>query len=94
MWELWVNLDYDHLCISLSYTSKAKYSHKLTFFLGITTLFLLSLLLLQVKISEKKISFPGLKSLDHRLVNREKLTLPLEKYFKTLKDMIISTVST
>ena len=47
-----------------------------------------------VKISEKKnISFFGLRSRYNRLANRKKLILPLEKYFKTLKDMIIGTES-
>ena len=42
-----------------------------------------------VKVSEKKnISFFGLRSRYNRLANRKKLILPLEKYFKTLKDMI------
>ena len=45
-----------------------------------------------VKISEKKnINFFGLRSRYNRLANREKLILPLEKYFKTLKDMISGT---
>ena len=45
-----------------------------------------------VKISEKKnISFFGLRSRYNRLANRKKLILPLEKYFKTLKDMISGT---
>ena len=47
-----------------------------------------------VKISEKKnILFFGLRSRYNRLANRKKLILPLEKYFKTLKDMIIGTES-
>ena len=45
-----------------------------------------------VKISEKKnISFFGLRSRYNRLANRKKLSLLLEKYFKTLKDMISGT---
>ena len=47
-----------------------------------------------VKISEKKkINFFGLKFHYNRLANRKKLILPLEKYLKTLKDMIIGTES-
>ena len=45
-----------------------------------------------VKISEKKnISFFVLRSRYNRLANRKKLILPLEKYFKTLKDVITGT---
>ena len=45
-----------------------------------------------VKISEKKyISFFGLISRYSRLANRKKLILPLERYFKILKDMISGT---
>ena len=43
---------------------------------------------------KKNVSFSGLKSPYHRLVNRKKFILSLEKYFKTLKDMIIGTVGT
>ena len=47
-----------------------------------------------VKIFQKKnISFSGLRSRYKRLANRKKVILPLEKYFKTLKDMIIGTES-
>ena len=51
-----------------------------------------------VKISEKKktkknITFSGLGSHYNRLANCKKLILPLEKYFKTLKDMVIDTES-
>ena len=42
MWELWVHPDYDHLYIPNNGNS----SHKPTYFLGITTLFLLNLTLL------------------------------------------------
>ena len=45
-----------------------------------------------VKVSEKKnISFFSLRSRFNRLANRKKLILSLEKYFKTLKDMISGT---
>ena len=43
-----------------------------------------------VKISEHF----GLRSLYDKLTNRKKLTLPLGKNFKTLKDMIIGTAGT
>ena len=45
-----------------------------------------------VKISEKKnISSFDLRSHYNRLANKKKLILPLEKYLKTLKDMISGT---
>ena len=45
-----------------------------------------------VKISEKEnIKFSSLRSRYNRLANRKKLILPLEKFFKTLKNMIIDT---
>ena len=76
--------------------NKANSSHKPTFFLGIT-LFLLSRTVVWTEISEKKkknINFSSLRSSYHRLANRKKLILPLEKYFKTLNDMIIGTAGT
>ena len=49
----------------------------------------------QVEISEKKnINFSSLRSCYHKLANRKKLILQLEKYFKTLNDMIIGTAGT
>ena len=48
----------------------------------------------QVEISEKKTFFSSFRSRYHRLTNRKKLILPLEKYFKTLNDMIIGTAGT
>ena len=45
-----------------------------------------------VKISKKKnISFFGLRSRYNRLASRKKIILALEKYFKTLKDVISGT---
>ena len=38
-------------------------------------------------------NFFGLRSQYHRLANRKKLILPLAKYFKTSKDMIIGTAT-
>ena len=47
-----------------------------------------------VKISENNtINFFGLRSLYNRQANKKKLILPLEKCFKTLKDIIIGTES-
>ena len=46
----------------------------------------------RVKISDTKINFFGLQSPYHRLANRKKLILPIEKYFKTLKGTIMGTI--
>ena len=62
-------------------------SLKLTFFLEITILFLLSLLLCGWRFLIKMINFSGFRSLYFRLTNRKKLILPLGNYFETLKDM-------
>ena len=40
---------------------------------------------------QKKKNFSRFLSCYHRLASRKKIFLPLEKYFKTLKDMIIGT---
>ena len=76
--------------------NKANYSPKRTFFLGITTLFLflLNLLLCGSRILKKIIHFFGLRFRYHRLANKEKLSLPLGNFFKTLKDMVICTAGT
>ena len=63
------------------------------FFLGIATLFYW-FYCCRVKAPEKNINIFGLKSPYHRITNRNKLILPLEKYLKTLKNMIIGTVGT
>ena len=47
-----------------------------------------------IKVSEKNIYCSSFRSRYHRLANRKKLILPLEKYFKTLKNMIIGTSCT
>ena len=47
-----------------------------------------------IKVSEKNIYRSSFRSRYHRLANRKKLILPLEKYFKTLKNMIIGTSCT
>ena len=63
----------------------------------ITTLFLLSLAVVWVgrlRFLKKKIFFSSFRSCYHRLANRKKLIFPLEKYFKTLNDMIIGTAGT
>ena len=51
--------------------------------MGITTLFISNLTVVWVEISEKNINFSSLKSFYHRLANRKKIFLPLEKHFKT-----------
>ena len=43
---------------------------------------------------KKNIHFFGLRSLYHEQAIRKQLVLPLEKYSKTLKDMIIGTGGT
>ena len=49
----------------------------------------------RVRVSpEKHINFFQLKISCHRLSNKKGLILSQEKYFKTLKDMVIGTVST
>ena len=72
---------------------KANSSHKSTFFMGITTFFLLSLLLCGSRFLKKKFNFSGLRSRYDRLENWKKLNLPLKKYLKSLKDMTIGTES-
>ena len=81
-----------HMVILFHYLpGKANSSHKPTFFLEITTLFLLSCCVgWQVEISEKKKNY-SLRSCYHKLPNRKKLILPLEKYFKTLNDIFVGT---
>ena len=88
MWESCMHPDYDHFVYSINFQKNANSSHKPIFLLEITTLFLLSLLLCGSRFLKKK-NF----SRYNRLANREKLILSLEKYFRTLKDMIIGTES-
>ena len=72
-----MHLDYDHLYIPLT-SNKAKCSLKPSFFLGITTPFLLS--------RKKSSNLFSLRSRYRRLANRKKLILPLGNYIKTLKE--------
>ena len=75
-------------------SKKCKFQPQTSFFPGNDNPFSIKPTLVWVKIFEKKnISFSGLNSRYNRLANRKKLVLPLEKYFKTLKDMIIGTES-
>ena len=69
------------ICIFHYILNYANFSHKPIFLLGITTLFLLSLLC-RGKVSEKNINISGLKSPYHRLVSKKIFILLLEKYFK------------
>ena len=78
MWELWMNLNYGHLYIPLT-SNKANSSQKPTFFSWKKTT------VVWVKIYGKKNLLQA---------NGKKLILPLEKYFKIFKDMIIGTVGT
>ena len=52
-----------------------------------------SLLLRGSRFLKKNINFSCFRSGYNRLANRKKLILPVEKYFRTLKDMIIGTES-
>ena len=94
MWELWVHADHDHLHILL--TSKwDEIQPRTNIFPGNNNPFSIKPAVTDGQdFWKKNINFSGLKSPYHRLVNRKKLILSLEKYFKTLKDMIIGTVGT
>ena len=82
---------YDH--VPLTY-KKCKFQPQTSIFPANKNPFSIKPTVVWVKISEKKnISFSGLRSRYNRLANRKKLILPLKKYFKTLKDMIIGTES-
>ena len=73
-------------------SKKCKSQPQTSIFLENNSPFSIKLTVVRVKISEKKsISFFGLRSCCNRLGNRKKLIFPLEKYFKTLKDMISGT---
>ena len=87
--ELLAHLAYDHTML----VKKAKSSHKPTFFLEITALFLSSLLLhLGQTFREKHRFFQFEISLSQVSKHSETYILPLEKEFKTSKDTIIGTV--
>ena len=95
MWELCMHPNYVHF---IPLTSKqGKFQPQTNIFLEITTLFLLSFTVVwidRLKFLKKNISFSSLKSCYHKLANRMKLILPLEKHFKTLNNMIIGTAGT
>ena len=69
-----------------------RHSLKPIFFPEIATLFLLNLLLCGSRFLKRIINFSGLIFRYHRLAIKNKLILPLEKFFKTLKDMITGTL--
>ena len=74
---------------------QGKFQPQTNIFPGNNNPFIIKPTVARVKISEKKnINSSSLKSPYHRLANRKKFILPLEKYFKTLKGMIIGTVDT
>ena len=82
---------------SINFQKKANSSHKPTFFLGITTLFLLNLNAVWVdrlRFLRKKTNFSSLRPCYHNLANRKNQILPLEKYFESLSDTIIGTAGT
>ena len=94
-----INCKMRKLCMHPEYipsTSKqGKFLPQTNIFLGITTLFVTSPQLCGSRLLRKKnICFSSFRSRYHRLANRKKLILPLEKYFKTLKNMIIGTSCT
>ena len=55
---------------------------------------LLSVLFCGSRLLKKNINFFGLRFPYHGQANRKQLVLPLEKYSKTLKDMLIGTAGT
>ena len=77
---------YDHFYIQLT-SNKSYSSHKLTFSLEITT---------KLEIAgqdfQKNINISRLKSPYYRLAIRKKLIFILEKYFKTLRNMIFDNL--
>ena len=75
-------------------SKKYKFQPQTSIFPGNNNPFFIKPTAVWVKIFEKKnISFSGLRFRYNMLANRKKLNFPLEKYFKTLKDMIIGTES-
>ena len=73
-------------------SKKHKFQQQTSIFSGHNNPFSLKPTVVWVKISEKEnISFFVLRSSYNRQANSKKLILPLEKYFKTLKDMISGT---
>ena len=91
----------NHACIRIMIilyipltSKKCKFQPKISIFPGNKNPFFIKPTVVWVKIFEtKNINFSGLRSSYNRLTNRIKLMLPVEKYFKTLKDMIIGTKS-
>ena len=83
--------DCDHFVYSIT-SKKCKFQPQTSIFPGNNNSFSIKPTAVWIKISEKKyVSFSGLRSHYSRLANGKKLTLLLEKYFKTLKDMISGT---
>ena len=65
--------------------NQANYSLKPTFSLGITTIFLLSLLLCESRFLKKIISFSGLRSRYRRLANRKKTCSVTMKFLQNFE---------
>ena len=84
--------DYNHFVYSINFQKMQIPATQTSIFPGNNNPFSIKPTVLWVKISEKKnISFSSLRSRYSRLANRKKLILPLEKYFKTLKETISGT---
>ena len=75
-------------------SKKFKFQPQTSIFPGNSNPFSIKPTVIWVKIFEKKnISFSGLISCYNRLASRKKLILPLEKYFQTLKVMVVGIES-
>ena len=95
MWKLCMNLDYNHLYIPLTFKYTRQISATSQHFFWQNNLFSIKSTVVWVRISEKKYQFFRLEiSLPQASKQKKKNILPLEKYFKTLKDMIIGTAGT
>ena len=83
------------IILYISLTSKTcKFQSQTSIFPGNNNPFSIKPTVVWVKIFEKKnISFFSRRSCYNRLANRKKLILSLEKYFETVKEMIIATES-
>ena len=88
MWKL----RYNHYNIPLS--SKCKFKIQTNVFPGNNNAFTIKSTVVWVSISKKNTNFFTLKPLYNRLANKIKFILPLEKSFRTLKDVTIGTEDT
>ena len=84
MWELCMHPDYDHLYYIPLISKKVKFQPQTSIIPGNSNPFSIKPTVVWVKISEKKISFSGLRSCYDRLPNGKKHILLLGKYFKRI----------